>query len=68
MGTLKRGWGTGIPLQTKGEQEVGAGVGGLSDSVKKGNFVTKIFLTGVEWSSKILWKMISADVKANKNK
>ena len=27
VGTLKRGWGTGIPLQTKGEQEGGAGVG-----------------------------------------
>ena len=44
------------------------GVGGLSESVKKGKFVTKIFFSdNVEWSSKILWKMISADVQANKN-
>ena len=44
------------------------GGGGLSESVKKGKFVKKIFLSvNVEWRSKILWKMISADVKANKN-
>ena len=30
--------------------------------------LTKIFFSdNVEWSSKNLWKMISADVKANKN-
>ena len=45
------------------------GVGGLNGSVKKGKFKTKIFFSdnAVEWSSKNLWKMISADVKANKN-
>ena len=41
---------------------------GLSEFVEKGKFVTKIFFSdNVEWSSKNLWKMISADVKANKN-
>ena len=36
---------------------------------KKGKFLTKIFFSvNVEWSSKKLWEMISADVKANKNK
>ena len=40
------------------------GVGGLL-SVKKEKLVTKIFFSyNVEWSSKNLWKMISADVKA----
>ena len=44
------------------------GGGGLSQSVKKGKFVTKIFFSDiVEWNSKNLWKMISAGVKANKN-
>ena len=39
---------------------------GLSESIKKGKFVTKIFFSdNVEWSSKMLWKMMSADVKAN---
>ena len=41
--------------------------GGLSESVQKGEFETKIFLSDVEWSSKNLWKIVSADVKANKN-
>ena len=41
-------------------------VGGLSESVKKGESMTKIFFSdNVEWSSKNLWKMMSADVKAN---
>ena len=41
-------------------------MGGLSESVKKGKFVTKIFFShNVEWSSTNLWKMMSADVKAN---
>ena len=45
------------------------GLGGLNASVKKGKFVTKIifFSVNTEWSFKDLWKMISADVKANKN-
>ena len=39
----------------------------LQNFVKE-KFVTKIFfLDIVEWSSKNLWKMIPADVKANKN-
>ena len=38
---------------------------GLSESVKKKKFVTKIFFTdNIEWSSK---NNRSADVKANKN-
>ena len=42
------------------------GGGGLSESVKKGKFATKnLFSDNIEWSSKNLWKMISADVKAN---
>ena len=41
---------------------------GVRESIKKGKFVTKIsFSDNVEWSSKNLWKMISADAKANKN-
>ena len=41
---------------------------GVSESVKKGKFVMKIFFSdNAEWSFKNLWKMISADVKANKN-
>ena len=44
------------------------GDGGLSESIKRGKFVTKIFFSdNVEWSSKNLWKMVSAGVKANKN-
>ena len=40
--------------------------GGLSESVKKGKFKTKIFFSGnVELSPKTLWKMISADLKQN---
>ena len=39
---------------------------GLSESVKKGKFGAKYFSDNVEWSSKILWKMISSDVKAIK--
>ena len=47
----------------------GVGGGGLSQSVKKGKFVTKIFLSDiVEWSSKNLQKMIPPDVKANNKK
>ena len=43
-------------------------MGCLSESVKKGKFVKKIFLSdNAEWSSKNLWKMISADVKTNKS-
>ena len=41
---------------------------GLSEFVKKGKFVTKFFFSdmycNVDWISKNLWKMISADVKA----
>ena len=45
----------------KGERE-------LSESIRKGKSMTKIFFSNdVEWSSKNLWQMISADVKANKN-
>ena len=44
------------------------GEGGLSDSVKKGKFVKKIFLSdNAEWSFKNLWKVIPVKVKANKN-
>ena len=39
------------------------GVWGLSESIKKGKFVTKILFSDVVWSSKNYWKMISADVK-----
>ena len=40
--------------------------GGLSESVKKAKFVTKIFFSdNVECSSKYLLKMIFADVKSN---
>ena len=43
--------------------------GGGSKSVKKGKLGTKIFFSdNVEWSSKNLWKIKSADVKSNKNK
>ena len=39
----------------------------VSESVKKGKFMTKIFFSvNVEWRSKNLWKTISADVKADK--
>ena len=41
-------------------------MGGFSESVKKWKIETKIFFSdNVEWSSKNLWKMMSADVKAN---
>ena len=41
-------------------------MGGFSESVKKWKIVTKIFFSdNVERSSKNLWKMMSADVKAN---
>ena len=44
----------------------GDGGGGLSESIKKGKFMTKIFFPdNVEWSSKNQWKMISADIKSN---
>ena len=39
------------------------GRGGLSESIKKENF----FKDNTDWSSKNLWKIISADVKPNKN-
>ena len=43
-------------------------VSGLNESVKKGKFVTKIFLSDViELNSKNIGKMIYADIKANKN-
>ena len=41
-------------------------MGSLSDSVKKGKFLSNIF-SNVEWNSKNLSKMISADSKANIN-
>ena len=41
------------------------GGGGLSESVKKRKFVTKVFCTdNIEWSSKNLWKVVFDDVKA----
>ena len=42
---------------------------GLRESVKKGKIYDKIlfFPDNVEWSSKSLWKMISADIKAKDN-
>ena len=37
---------------------------GLSESVKKGKLVEKIFFSdNVQWSSKNMWKTMSADVK-----
>ena len=43
-------------------------VEGLSDFVRKEKFVTKIFLSDIaEWSLKNLWKIISVNVKVNKN-
>ena len=40
----------------------------LSKSFKKRKLVTKIFFSdNVGWSFKNVWKMISADVKANQN-
>ena len=40
----------------------------MNESVKKGKFMKKIFFSdNVEWSSKNFWKMISANVKANKS-
>ena len=47
--------------------EWGGGAGKVNESVKKGKFVTKIFFffsDNFEWSSKKLWKIISADVRA----
>ena len=40
---------------------------GLSESIKEGKFVTKIFFSyNVEWSWKwVKWKMMSADMKAD---
>ena len=43
---------------------MGGGGGGLSESVKKEDIFSDI----VEWSSKNFRKMITDDVKANKNK
>ena len=38
----------------------------MSESVKKGKFVTKIlFSDNDEWSSNNLWKIMPVDVKAN---
>ena len=45
----------------------GWGGGGWVNQLKKENFWQIFFSVNVEWSSKKLWKMISADVKANKN-
>ena len=40
----------------------------MNESVKKGKFMKKIFFSdNVEWSSKNFWKMIPANVKANKS-
>ena len=53
-------------LAVKGVE--GGREGGLIESTKKGKFVTKIFFSdNAEWSFKNLQKMISADVKPNKN-
>ena len=41
---------------------------GLSEFAKNGKFVTIVFSDNAEWNAKYFWKMISADVKANKNK
>ena len=42
------------------------GWGGLRETVKKGKFVTKTFSAdNFEWSSNNLWKMMSANAKAN---
>ena len=39
-------------------------MGGLSEFVKKGESMTKIFFSdNVEWSSKNLWKMMSGNIK-----
>ena len=48
----------------------GGGEGGLSEFVKNGKFVMKIFFfsDNAEWNSKYFWKIISADVKPYKNK
>ena len=43
-------------------------VGNLSESIKKGKLLTEIFFSdNVEWNSTNLWKMISANLKSNKN-
>ena len=39
-------------------------MGSLSEFVKKGESMTKIFFSdNVEWSSKNLWKMMSGNIK-----
>ena len=44
------------------------GGGGSEQIGWKGKFARKIFFSDIfDWSSKNLWKMISANVKANKN-
>ena len=44
------------------------GGGGWVNPLKKKNLWRKSFISdNVEWSSKNVWKMISADVKVNKN-
>ena len=49
-----------------GEQEGGVPV--FSESIKGGRFLKKNFFSdNNKWSSKNLWRMVSADVWANKN-
>ena len=45
----------------------GEGEGGGGDLSESKICDENLFSDNVEWSSKDLWKMISADVKANKN-
>ena len=55
-----------MSINKKVLSRLAGGEGVLSESVKKGKIMTKIFFSdNIEWSSKNLWKMISADVKAN---
>ena len=48
--------------EARGGWQGGAGGGrGVSESIKKGTFVMKIFFSGnVEWSFEGLWKMIAS--------
>ena len=41
------------------------GAGGLSEAVKKKICDKNLFSNNIEWNSKKLWKIISADAKAN---
>ena len=44
------------------------GGGGWVNPLKKNNLGRKSFISdNVEWSSKNVWKMISADIKVNNN-